>query len=251
MTGGGTGGHIYPLIAVAAELQSLCGERDILLDLRYLGAHGPYKELLEVNNILVRRVAQSKLRRYFSFRNFIDGPKFVYSLFQALFKTFWFMPDILFSKGGPGALAVVLAARFYRIPVVVHESDTIPGLSNLLSGRYAKLVLTSFSSTVQYFSNKEIMMVGNPIRRYLLKDIENESREKYKRVLGFSSELPLILITGGSQGAQRINEFILDNLPALLEVTQILHQTGANNYDQIIKEFAFIAEKLPEDLMKR
>lgn len=251
LTGGGTGGHIYPLIAVSAELQSLCADQGILLDLRYLGAYGPYKALLEVNNILVRRVAQSKLRRYFSLANFVDGPKFIFSLFQALFKIFWFMPDILFSKGGPGAVAVVLAARFYRVPVVVHESDTVPGLSNLLSGRYAKLVLTSFSSTAQYFSGKEVIMVGNPIRRYLLQGIENESREKNKKVLGFSSELPLILVTGGSQGAQKINEFILDNLSALLETTQILHQTGVKNFDEIVKEVAFIAEKLPEDLMRR
>jgi len=251
LTGGGTGGHIYPLIAVSAELQRLCGEQGMLLDLRYLGACGNYRELLELNNILVRRVAQSKLRRYFSLSNFIDGPKFVYSLWQALFKVFWFMPDILFSKGGPGALAVVLAARFYRIQVIIHESDTVPGLTNLLSGRFSKIILTSFPQTAGYFPNKETIMVGNPIRRYLLNGIENESKEKNKRIFGFSSDLPLILVIGGSQGASKINEFILDNLPALLEVTQILHQTGASNYEEVIKEATFIAEKLPEDLVKR
>lgn len=251
LTGGGTGGHIYPLIAVSAELQRLCEEQEIFLDLRYLGAYGNYRELLELNNILVRRVAQSKLRRYFSLYNFIDGPKFIYSLWQALFKMFWFMPDILFSKGGPGALAVVLAAKFYRIPIIVHESDTVPGLTNLLSGKYAKIILTSFSQTAGYFSHKETIIVGNPIRRYLLNGIENESKEKSKHIFGFSSDLPLILIIGGSQGSSKINEFILDNLPTLLEVTQILHQTGVSNYEEVIKETAFVVEKLPEDLVKR
>ncbi len=251
LTGGGTGGHIYPLIAVASELQQICGKNRISLNLRYLGAYGPYKDLFQINNISVGRVAESKLRRYFSFYNFIDVPKFFFSLLQALFKMFWFMPDILFSKGGPGALAVVLTARFYGIPVVVHESDTVPGLTNLLSGRYAKIIATSFASTSEYFPNKETVMVGNPIRKYLLNGMENETKEKNKKIFGFSSDLPLMLIIGGSQGAGRINEFVLDNLQAILKTTQVLHQTGSANYDEVVKEVNYIAEKLPEDLIKR
>jgi len=251
LTGGGTGGHIYPLIAVAHELQRICGRQGILLDLRYLGSHGPYKNVLALNNILVRRVAESKLRRYFSLRNFIDGPKFIWSLWQAVFKIYWFMPDMLFSKGGPGAVAVVLAARFYRIPVIVHESDTVPGLSNLLSGRYAKLVLTSFASTAQYFSRNEVINVGNPIRQSLVGGLESESKEKNKRIFGYSSELPLILVVGGSQGAAPLNEFVLDALPSILETTQVLHQTGPANYEETLKEVAFIAEKFSPDLKAR
>ena len=251
LTGGGTGGHIYPLIAVAHELQRICGRQGILLDLRYLGSHGPYKNVLALNNILVRRVAESKLRRYFSLRNFIDGPKFIWSLWQAVFKIYWFMPDMLFSKGGPGAVAVVLAARFYRIPVIVHESYTVPGLSNLLSGRYAKLVLTSFASTAQYFSRNEVINVGNPIRQSLVGGLESESKEKNKRIFGYSSELPLILVVGGSQGAAPLNEFVLDALPSILETTQVLHQTGPANYEETLKEVAFIAEKFSPDLKAR
>lgn len=251
LTGGGTGGHIYPLIAVARELQRICGEQWILLDLRYLGSHGPYKNVLALNNILVMRVAESKLRRYFSLRNFIDGPKFIWSLFQSVFKIYWFMPDILFSKGGPGSVAVVLAARFYRIPVIVHESDTVPGLSNLLSGRYAKLVFTSFATTSQYFSQNEVINVGNPIRQSLVVGLESESKEKNKRIFGYSSELPLILVVGGSQGAAPLNEFILDALPSILETTQVFHQTGPANYEETLKEVAFITEKFSPDLKAR
>lgn len=234
MTGGGTGGHIYPLIAVAAELQVLSGEAGIDLELRYLGSYGPYKELLEMNNIRVGRIVESKLRRYFSVSNFIDAPRFVFSILQALFKIFWFMPNVVFSKGGPGALAVVLASRFYRIPVVIHESDTVPGLTNSISGRYAKLIAISFESAAAYFAKKNTVLTGNPIRTYLLNDLEKESKENNKGFLGFDPGLPLILVTGGSQGASAINELILDNLARLLPFTQILHQTGRNNYDAVL-----------------
>lgn len=251
LTGGGTGGHIYPLIAVAAELRKICDEQGILLDTRYLGVYGPYKDTLAINNILARRIVKSKLRRYFSLYNFIDGPKFIWSLLQAIFKIYWFMPDMLFSKGGPGAVAVVLAARFYRIPIIVHESDTIPGLSNMISSRYAKIVLTSFASTAGYFPRNKVITVGNPIRQYLVSELENEVKEKNKRIFGFSSELPLILVIGGSQGAAPLNEFILDVLPSILEKTQIFHQTGSANYEETLKEVAFIAEKMPEDIKVR
>lgn len=234
MTGGGTGGHIYPLVAVAAELQVLAGEAGINLDVRYLGSYGPYKELLELNNIRAGKVAESKLRRYFSFSNFIDIPKFAFSILQALFKIFWFMPDVVFSKGGPGALAVVLVSRFYRIPVIVHESDTIPGLTNSISARYAKLVAISFESAAAYFPKKDVVLTGNPIRTYLLNNLDKESKENNKAFLEFDQQLPLILVTGGSQGAAAINEFILDSLPQLLQFTQILHQTGRNNYDSVL-----------------
>jgi UDP-N-acetylglucosamine--N-acetylmuramyl-(pentapeptide) pyrophosphoryl-undecaprenol N-acetylglucosamine transferase len=249
LTGGGTGGHVYPLVAVAAELQILAAESGTNLEIRYLGAYGPYKELLQVNNIRVGRVAASKLRRYFSVGNFIDVPKFVFSLFQAVIKIFWFMPDIVFSKGGPGALAVVLAARFYRIPVIVHESDTVPGLTNLISGRFAKLVAVSFESAAGYFPKKEVVLTGNPIRKYLLNDLDKESKDNNKGFLGFDLQLPLVLVMGGSQGAASINDLILDNLPELLRFTQIIHQTGRANYDGVVSKLESIG--LTEEIKAR
>ncbi len=251
LTGGGTGGHVYPLVAVGAEIQTQCGQRGIALDLRYLGAYGPFKGLLEANNIKVGRVAESRLRRYMSFRNFIDGLKFIYSFFQAVVKIFFFMPDVVFSKGGPGALAVVMAAKFYFIPVIIHESDAVPGLTNVLSSRFAKIIFTSFPGVENYFKGKQVMLVGNPIRRSLLAGVGAESKQKNKGAFGFDPQLPLILVIGGSQGATSINDFILDNFSAILQVTQVLHQTGPKNYEQTLKEVSFIAEKIPEEIGKR
>ncbi len=251
LTGGGTGGHVYPLISVAAELQVISAEKKLGVDIRYLGAFGPFKELIEMNGIRAGRVAESKLRRYFSIWNFVDGPKFAYSILQALFKMFWFMPDVVFSKGGPGALAVVLAARFYRIPVVIHESDSVPGLTNYLSGRFASVVATSFESTAAYFPNKAIVLTGNPIRRYMLEDLDKESASGNKGFLGFDPSLPLVTVIGGSQGASAFNDFVLENLPAILNATQVLHQTGMANYDKVIARLVSSSAGIDEDMLKR
>ena len=209
MTGGGSGGHIYPLVSVITELQILAAQEGVNLEIRYLGVVGPYEGLLRENGVRVQKILSSKLRRYFSLANIIDGPKFIISFFQALWKMLWFMPDVLFTKGGPGALAVVFVARLYRIPIIVHESDTVPGVSNLITAKYAKTIVVSFPSTAEYFGGRETITAGNPIRRYLFG--ESLTQSKAKLFLGFDPNVPLVLILGGSQGAVRINDFILDN----------------------------------------
>src|SRR3989344_3853249 len=133
LTGGGTGGHIYPIIAVAQKLQEWAFTNGFQPDVRYYGQPGEYKEALAAAGIKVSRIASSKLRRYASILNFLDFFKFFFGFFQSLWKIYWFMPDVAFSKGGRGARAVLSACRFYLVPVSIHESDTIPGLTNRAS----------------------------------------------------------------------------------------------------------------------
>jgi UDP-N-acetylglucosamine--N-acetylmuramyl-(pentapeptide) pyrophosphoryl-undecaprenol N-acetylglucosamine transferase len=245
VTGGGTGGHIYPLIAVISELQMLASGEGISLRIRYLGAPGEFKNILKENGIEIKTVLSSKFRRYSSLKNLIDVPKFVLSLFQALWKMYWFMPNVVFSKGGPGAFAVVLAARFYRIPVIIHESDSIPSLTGTLTGRFSGFITTAFQSTAKYFerAGKRVEVVGNPVRRYLFS--EQITQEKARAFLGFDKNLPLILVIGSSQGSTRINDFILDNLREILLITQVFHQTGRNNYENVVREYMVIEKDLP------
>ncbi len=252
MTGGGSGGHIYPLVSVITELQILAAQEEVNLEIRYLGVVGPYEGLLRENGVRVQKILSSKLRRYFSLANIIDGPKFIIGFLQALWKVFWFMPDVVFSKGGPGALAVVLAARFYRIPIIVHESDSIPGLTNLFTARFAKIITVAFSSAADYFNKtlgKEAMVVGNPVRRYLFG--EELTQSKAKAFLGFNPNTPLIFVLGGSQGAVTLNDFILDNLLNLLQLTQIFHQTGRRDYDRVLGEGIVVGRDLPEEVRNR
>lgn len=245
LTGGGTGGHIYPLIAVNEELRLIASEKNLDLDVRYLGVPGEYRAALEKEGIAVSKIVGAKLRRYFDLGNIIDFPKFIISIFQLLGKMLFFMPDVVFSKGGPGALAVVLVARFYRIPVVIHESDTIPGLTNKTSSKFAKRIAVSFPSAADYFSGN-VAMTGSPIRRRLMADPIDSNTAK--TMLGFSTAKPLVLFISGSQGATRMNDFILDNIKDLIGKFQILHQTGIKNFEDVKKEMAVATADLsPED----
>ncbi|MFA5386430.1 MAG: UDP-N-acetylglucosamine--N-acetylmuramyl-(pentapeptide) pyrophosphoryl-undecaprenol N-acetylglucosamine transferase [Candidatus Paceibacterota bacterium] len=244
-TGGGTGGHIYPIVAVAEELKRITKEKGIEADLRFFGAPGQYFNLLELSGIRVVKIASSKLRRYFDIRNFFDFFKFIFSLFQCLWKILWFMPDVVFSKGGPGALAVLLVCRFYRIPIFIHESDSIPGLTNLVSAKWARRIGLSFNSAINYFrKNKnfdenEFALVGHPARKIFFEP--GDDTELAKKVLGFNPGLPLILFVGGSQGATAINDFVLDSIGELLKDYQVLHQTGIKNFEQVKKEWQFLS----------
>ena len=222
-TGGGTGGHIYPLAAVAEELQDIAKSRNLTLDFRYFGAPDIFAPVLNEAGIRVEKIFSAKIRRYFDPRNIFDIPKFFLAIIQLLWKIFWFMPDVVFSKGGPGALPVVLVARFYRIPILIHESDTIPGLTNRISAKFARRIAISFSSAASYFK-KEAVVTGNPMIRKLLAGSEME-QSAAKKALGFSPDLPLIFFIGASSGATRINDFVLDILPELLPGFQVLHQT--------------------------
>ena len=249
LTAGGTGGHIYPLISVAEELRRLAGEQNRDLEIRYFGPVSSLNREFESRGIRVGKIISSKLRRYFSLNNFIDAIKFILGFFQALFKIFWFMPDLVFSKGGPGSLAVVLAARFYQIPIMIHESDTIPGLTNSLSAKFAKKIFIAFEKTAQYFPPEKTILVGNPIRTNILNNIPD--KETAKKTFGFDPAEHLVLVIGGSQGALKINNFILDDLGEILDLTQIIHQSGPANFSETKKGTDFLLKTLGDFYQKR
>ncbi len=231
LTGGGTGGHIYPLIAVVEKLERISVEKGLLMEIRYFGPSDMFRPALEDTGVKISPVLAGKVRRYFSLLNIIDIPKIGIGFFQALFKMYWFMPDVLFSKGGSGAFPVVLAAWFYRIPVIIHDSDAQPGLNNLFSARFAKRIAVSFEKALNYFDAKKTACVGNPIRSSLLSDKPEQKFAKEK--LGFDSEKPLVLFWGGSQGAKRINDLVITDLKDLIKETQVLHQTGITNFSEV------------------
>ncbi|OGZ01193.1 MAG: hypothetical protein A3B13_03750 [Candidatus Liptonbacteria bacterium RIFCSPLOWO2_01_FULL_45_15] len=231
LTGGGTGGHIYPLIAVVEKLERIAIEKKVYMEIRYFGPSDMFRPALEDAGVKISPVLAGKVRRYFSFLNLIDVPKIAIGFVQALFKMYWFMPDVLFSKGGSGAFPVVLAAWFYRIPIIIHDSDAQPGLNNLFSARFAKRIAVSFERALDYFEPKKTACVGNPVRSLLLSDKPNQALAKGK--LGFDSEKPLVLFWGGSQGAKRLNDLVIADLKNLIKETQILHQTGIANFSEV------------------
>jgi UDP-N-acetylglucosamine--N-acetylmuramyl-(pentapeptide) pyrophosphoryl-undecaprenol N-acetylglucosamine transferase len=243
LTGGGSGGHIYPLLAVAEALQAKLDAAKVPAVFAYLGPKDPYSALLSQRGIPVYPIASGKLRRYFSLDNFLDAPKFVIGFFQALFKLYVMMPDVVFSKGGTGALPVVLAAWFYRIPVAIHDSDAQPGLTNVTSGRFATRVFLSFQRAAAYFAANKVMITGAPLRTELLG--ERVAKDAAKEIMGFDKTQPLVLVLGGSQGAQRINEFVLANITQFVSMTSVLHQTGAGNFAEVQKLAAVALANAP------
>lgn len=257
-TGGGTGGHIYPILAVAEELQ-LSNAR-ASLELYYFGAAGQYQKLLQTNGILVSKILSAKMRRYSDWRNFIDIVIFFpLSVIQALWKVFWLMPDILFSKGGPASLPVVFACHFYRIPIIIHDSDSVVGLANRVAIRYADRVAVSFNSAIdsllQKFKNSEklagkIGLVGDPVRRSLFSG-NILGKDAAKKLFGFEPEKPLILIIGGSQGSVKINDFFLQIVEELIKDYSVLHQTGIKNFNAVKSELDIIMKNHSEEEKKR
>ena len=242
-TGGGSGGHIYPIIAVAEALQKRLGELQAPTEFIYLGPKDVYSALLTAHGIILSPIASGKMRRYFSLENILDAPKFVIGFLQALFKLYFIMPDVVFSKGGTGALPVVIAAWFYRIPVAIHDSDAQPGLTNITSGRFATRVFLSFARAAAFFKKDKVEITGSPLRAELLGP--RQTKESAKEALGFDKAQPLTIVIGGSQGAQRINEFMLANFSQLVTLTSVLHQSGSANFEEVKKLSAITIAEVP------
>lgn len=236
LTGGGTGGHWYPLLAVAEEIK----KSETAAEIFYAGPRGTHRKLFEERGIACRTVAGSKIRRYAALGNFLDIPKFFWSLIQAWWHLYFLMPDAVFSKGGPGSLPVVLAAKFYFIPVLMHESDSVPSLNSRLAAPFAKRIAVSFAGAASYFPKNKTALIGNPVRQELLSSVPE--KRSAKKELGFNPDSPLVLIIGGSQGSARINDFLSGIVSKFTEFTQIFHQTGEAN----LKQALGILEKIPD-----
>jgi UDP-N-acetylglucosamine--N-acetylmuramyl-(pentapeptide) pyrophosphoryl-undecaprenol N-acetylglucosamine transferase len=240
-TGGGTGGHFYPIIAVAQALQDEIKEQRLLAPQLYFLAPTEYnKGALYNNGIEFKKIQAGKIRRNSGtgFLNFFDLFKTGTGLIKALWTMFMIYPDVVFSKGGYGAFPVVFAARILRIPVVIHESDSAPGKVNEWSGKFAKRIAISYPDAAKYFPREKVAWTGNPIRD----EISLKVAEGGHEFLDLDSATQTIFILGGSQGAQKINNIVLDALPELLKKYQIIHQVGAANFEQAKKTANFITQ---------
>lgn len=164
-----------------------------------------------------------KLRRYFSWENFVDFFRIIIGIFQSLRKIRQFRPQVIFCKGGYVSFPVAVAGWMCHIPVILHESDVIPGLANKLLAKFAQVVCVSFEESKQYFKNKQqVIVTGNPLRE----EITQGSADTGYKITGFHKNLPVLLVMGGSLGATFINELLLEILPDLLQNFQIIHIAG-------------------------
>lgn len=246
LVGGGTGGHMYPLVLVKKKVQQYCEEHNLQLDARYFGDAGAFETYLHNNGVKTVHIPSSKLRRYFSLLNFLDFFKFFFGILKAISKLYFFMPDVVFSKGGPGALAIIYAARFYRIPVVIHESDAVAGLTSKASAKHAEVVEVAFDQAASQFpADRQVRVVGGLVRDSIFID---EPKATSRLAMGMPTGKPVILILGGSQGAQALNYFVLENAEVILTKFAVIHQVGRNNFLQYKAEYEFMSRNHTDDL---
>lgn len=189
------------------------------------------------------RVPTGKIRRYFSIKNFTDAFKIIGGILYGFVKMFFIMPDVIFSKGGYGALPASFAAMVYGIPFMVHESDAVPGRVNRFAARFASRIAIAFSGAEVFFPKEKTAFVGVPIRTHLL----GANLDAARQDLGISTNFPILGFIGASQGAQKINELVLNSLVDLTREYEIVHQVGAKNFDAVAAESRVILERGPKE----
>lgn len=228
ITGAG-GGHFYPLLAVIESIRKQTFVQKIVQPEVFFFSDKPYDEkALFEEDIKFIQIPAGKLRLYPSLETITDIFKTFYGCIVALFKLYSVYPDVVFAKGGYASFPTLLAARILSIPVVVHESDTIPGRTTIFAGAFAARVAISYPEAAPFFPKETIALTGQPIREELL------PKEGYKRTYG-SRERPAIMILCGSQGSRRVNQMVMQILKELLNHYDVVHQVGTANLEEMKK----------------
>lgn len=244
LTGGGTAGHVTPHLAVLPHLLQEGYQ------VHYIGTQdGIEHKMMTLEGVTYHAVKSGKLRRYFDWKNFTDPFRVIAGCFQAAHLMGKIKPDVCFSKGGFVSVPVVIGAWLHRVPVLCHESDLTPGLANKICARFAKKVATTFPECAAALGSKAVC-TGTPMRPALF----NGTRERGLRLCGFTGKKPVLLMMGGSLGAQSVNKALRGALPRLLEKMDVAHITGKGNLDESLsalagyKQFEFLSDDLPDVL---
>ena len=234
ITGGGTGGHFYPLVAVADKIIEQAEEKKILSPEIYYLADDPYdKKLLLRKGIEFRRIRAGKMRKYFSIKNITGLFSTFFGTIKTVFVMFGIYPDVVFTNGSYVAMPVLFASKILGIPVFVHASDTVPSRAVMYGARFAKKISIAFPEAAEMLpakQQKNIALLGNPIRDEIERPLSSGAHE----FLELDSQIPTILIIGGSSGAQAMNDALVDALPKLLMDYNIIHQCGKNNHAEVL-----------------
>ena len=243
LTGGGSAGHVTPHLALLPHLLKAG------YDVHYIGTeNGIERGMIEkLPGVTYHAVKSGKLRRYHDWKNFTDPFRVIAGAFQSAHLIRRLRPDVCFSKGGFVSVPVVIGAWLNRVPTLCHESDLTPGLANKICSKFAQRVATTFPECAEALGKKGVF-TGTPLRPELF----GGSREKGLQMAGFSREKPVLMMMGGSLGAQSVNKALRDALPRLLPHMQVLHICGKGNLDESLNgldgywQTEFLSAELPD-----
>ncbi|QUI21277.1 undecaprenyldiphospho-muramoylpentapeptide beta-N-acetylglucosaminyltransferase [Vallitalea pronyensis] len=243
LTGGGTAGHVTPNLALVPHLQKLG------YDIAYIGSYnGIEKTLVEKEGIPYYGISSGKLRRYIDLKNISDPFRVVKGVGQATKLIRKLKPDLVFSKGGFVTVPVIIGAKLNRVPSIIHESDMTPGLANKISINFATKICTTFAETLQHLPKNKAVLTGTPIREEILQG----ERHRGLSLCGFDSSKPVLLMTGGSLGAVRINQVLHHSLKHILKKYQLAHLCGKGNINKDLlhingyKQFEYVHEEMAD-----
>ena len=245
LTGGGTAGHVTPHLSLIPRL------KEMGYDIHYIGTENgiEHQMIAQIPGITYHSVKSGKLRRYFSLQNFTDPFRVIWGAFQSIGLMRKLKPNVCFSKGGFVSVPVVIGAWLCRVPAVCHESDLTPGLANRICAKFATKVATTFPECAKALGEKGVN-TGTPLRPELFQG----SRAAGLAMAGFDGQKPVLLMTGGSLGAQSVNKCLREALPNLLPKMDVLHLCGKGNLDESLMntpgycQKEFLSEEMPDAL---
>lgn len=244
-TGGGTTGHVTKNIIVMEALKKIHPE----LEFHYLGSkQGKEVDLVGKDLATFHAISSGKLRRYFALETIPDFFRFLAGIWQSFWLLGKLKPRLVFSSGGFVALPTAIGAWLRKVPIITHETDSYPGLANRMMGRMATKILLGYESAKPYFNASKAVFTGNPVSPKLFEG----SRERALAKLGFDPHRKTILVMGGSQGAQQINELIEQILPELVKEWQVIHLTGKGKKAENTSSYAifeYVTGDYPDFLM--
>ena len=231
VSGGGTGGHIYPALAVAAQLRA-----EQQAEILFLGSDdGLETQLVPAAGLRLETIKAGKLRRYVSWQTVKGVMRVPLGVAQAVEIVRRFRADVAFTSGGYVAVPAGLAAYLNRVPLLMHQQDVPPNLSNKQVAPLATRISVAFEDSLAYFPARKTLLLGNPVRQEML-DIRQVSPMVARQQLGLAGDQPLLLVTGGSQGARHLNQVVCRALPELLEVCQVLQISGKELYNETLEQ---------------
>lgn len=246
VSGGGTGGHIYPALAIATQLRE-----KYQAEIMFLGSDdGLETVIVPAAGFRLATIKAGKLRRYISWQTITGVLRVPMGMIQALGIVRKFRPQIVFTSGGYVAVPAGLAARLNRVPLFMHQQDVPPNLSNKLVAPLATRISVAFADSLAFFPARKTLQLGNPIRQPML-DVRETAPQEARKTLEFEEQEPLLLVTGGSQGARHLNQIVCEALPDLLAHCQVLQISGKELYNETRELSNSILAHLEEPLKKR